>query len=247
MENNTSLADKISQEINSKKISMRPRAYFVAGSVALGVGLAAAAAVTAFFIGVVVFHFRVHTPLTFLDAGQRGFGAFIQQIPWLSLVVAVVGISGGLYLMRRFHVAYHYAFWGIAVGFITTVAVSGIIIDATGVPGKAREASPLKSFFQQKYSDDYWIVGVVEQNANGERLQITVPGGESVIISITEKTRIVPPIDIVAGEVIRVIGDREENFFEAEYIRHGPVPRGGPFHYYPKVKGEHFGPGSYAK
>ncbi len=240
--NNQSLADKISEQIKSHKIKMKPKTYFIFGSVLMGMGIAAAILVTVFFFGIIFHRMRVQAPLGYLGPGLGGLVPFIQNFPWLPLIIALIGIVGGLYLIRKFKIGYRYAFAGIIVGFLLAVLGFGLIIDASGLPEKAQEFGAFNKFFQHKYSGDTWAAGVVI-DLEDDIIELHKPDGEILFIQVTDRTRINPPFDIIKNEILRVVGKWQNDVFTAEYIQHGSLPRGGPFKPTPGIKGNCYGSG----
>lgn len=244
-QDNKPLADRISEQIKSNKVKMKPRGYFLAGSLILGIGLAGVITVALFFIGVMVFRFRVHAPFEYLRLGSGGLTPFFHNLPWIPLLISVIGILAGLYMIKRFNIGYRYAFFGVAIGFVVTLAVFGLILDVAGLPEKVQDVQPFQSFFQKKYQGDNWVVGLVE-SIDEDQLIIIQPDGIRILITTDNNTTIKPPIEIKAGEIIRVIGCIEDDQFVAEAIRHGEPPRGGPFNLNRipnNVKGKCLGPG----
>ncbi|MFC1687128.1 hypothetical protein ACFL0L_00930 [Patescibacteria group bacterium] len=220
-----SLADTIDESIKQHKISMRPKAFFIVGSVAFGIGLAASALVTIFFVGVITFRMRVHTPFEFLGAGGRGYEAFIANIPWIPLLIAIVGISVGIILIKKYDFSYKRAFVGVVAGFVVTLVACGFFADAVGIPERADSFGPLKPFTQQKYSNGQWAIGTV-QDISDSRLILKAPRGEMIVVEIDNETVIKPQKNIQEGEWIKVIGEMKDDIFYADHIMHGVPPRG---------------------
>lgn len=66
------MAMRVMKEIHQKGVKMRPKIYFVLGSLLLGVGLAAALILAIFFINLVLFGQRLNQPFCFSLAGPNG-------------------------------------------------------------------------------------------------------------------------------------------------------------------------------
>ena len=228
IQNNKTLVDKINEQIKSNEVKMKPKAYFIAGSVILGIGIAAAITVTLFFIGVMAFRLRVHAPFDYLKFGSGGFAPFVHNLPWIPFLIAIVGIVAGLFLIKRFNIGYHHAFIGIIVGFIATLTIFGLVIDVAGLPEKVQDVKPFQPFFQNKFHGKGWVAGLVIETDENE-LIVLQPDGMEVLILINKNTLINPPKDITVGEIVRALGDVCDDGFVAEAIRHGELPRGGPF------------------
>ncbi|MBU0707135.1 hypothetical protein KKG41_02050 [Patescibacteria group bacterium] len=244
MANNKPIADKISEKIASHQIKMKPKAYFITGSVLLGAGIAAGVMIAMFFVSIAVFRFRVHEPFDYLKMGRPGFMPFLHNFPWIPMLIAVVGIIAGLYLIKRFNIGYRQAFVGIVAGFIVAAVGFGLAIDASGLPERVQGSKPFKPFFQENYSGENWVVGMVEEIAD-DQLTITQPEGKTTIITIENTTIIKPRTEITNGEIIKVLGQQKNGEYFAEAVFHGSPPRGGPFPPHEKpgnVKGKQFCP-----
>ncbi len=244
-QDNKPLADQISEQIKSNKLKMKPRGYFVAGSLILGIGLAGVITIALFFIGVLVFRFRVHAPFEYLRFGSGGLTPFFHNLPWAPFLISIVGIVAGLYMIKRFNIGYRHVFIGVAIGFVLTLTIFGLILDVAGLPEKIQDVEPFESFFQKEFYGDTWVVGLVEEVGNNEMI-VVQPDGIRMLITLDKETTINPPVEVRAGEIIRVIGCIEDDQFVAEAIRHGEPPRGGPFNLNKipnEVRGKCWGPG----
>lgn len=225
MNERKSLADNITESIKQHKISMRPRAYFITGSVAFGIGLAATVLVTIFFVGVITFRMRVHRPFEFLGAGSHGYEAFIANIPWIPLLIAFVGIVVGIVLIKKYDFSYKRAFVGIVVGFVVTLIAFGFFADAIDIPERADSFGPLKPFMHQDFSNGQWAMGTVQEISNDQFI-LMAPKGEMIIIEVNDETMIIPQKEIKIGEWIRVVGEMDEGILHADHIMHEMPPRG---------------------
>lgn len=107
------LTKKIMKEIRQKKVKMRPRIYFIAGSLLLSIGLAGTTILAIFFINLVLFRLRIHQPFGFLILGRPGLRPFLLTFPWLSLLVALGGIIGGRALLKKYDISYKKKLLGI--------------------------------------------------------------------------------------------------------------------------------------
>lgn len=226
MINDKTLAEKISERIKQQHLHMRPRAYFIAGSVLLGAGLVATLLVAVFFVGVIIFRLRVNGAFTYLN-GPGGFAPFIDNIPWVPLVIALVGIGGGILIMKKFEFSYKHAFLGIAGGAILSIGVLGIVIDTAGLPERAENVTPLRPLLHMKYSNNSWLAGTIIW-INADNLGVGTPNGTSFTVLYTPDTIIIPDTPMMNGEWVRVIGEQENETFNAEEIMHQSTPRHNP-------------------
>jgi hypothetical protein len=219
------LAEKISNQIKTHSIHMRPRAYFIAGAVALGSGFALSVLIAIFAIGVSVFRLRIHTPFQYLQAGSGGFRIFLLTFPWIPLVIAIAFIIMGVVVMRKYDFSYKHAFSGIFIGFLATVVVVGIISDAAGIPEWAEDNAILHSISTPGYENEFWIAGIVRQTSIQQFL-IETPEGRTYTVRCSGETEYHPPTSVTQGEWVRVLGERQDDSFSADDVFHQEAPRG---------------------
>ncbi|USN53273.1 MAG: hypothetical protein H6760_03820 [Candidatus Nomurabacteria bacterium] len=227
-----SLAEQITQEIKEQKLQMRPKAYFIIGGIALSVGLLASMALTLFFFSVVLYRLRVHQPLSYL--GHGGIGPFIENVPWIPIFVAVVGITLGIWLMRKYEFSYKHTFLWVAVGMVGGVTLFAVLLDQAGVPDSARGIRFLEPIMHERYSGDSWVSGkIVEVSDPG--FLLVAPNGNDFVIYYANDTLIRPDVPIRVGEWAQVLGDRiDASSYNADEILHVSLPGRQPrvYHYY---------------
>lgn len=216
------IAEGIKEQIHAHKISMRPKSYFIVSAALLGIGLAASVLVAMFFIGVTIFRLRVNAPFSYLQS-PHGVSAALDNLPLIPILVACMGIIGGLLLMRKFEFSYKHAFYGIAGGFLITVGAVGIILDVTGLPEQAEQLNVLGPLLHSNYENDSWVAGTI-LSIDDNILEIETPHGVSYNVVITGETDIIPPTILITNEWIRVLGERDDDTFIAEQIIHQPSP-----------------------
>lgn len=220
------LSEKISAIIKQQHVHMRPRAYFIIGSVLLGAGLVASLLVAIFFVSVIIFRLRVNAPFSYL--GDHGnLGLFAQNIPWIPIVIAIIGVTGGIIIMKKFDFSYRHAFLGIAGGVILSIGVVGLLFDTVGLPEQAEKVRPLQPFLHMEYADDSWVSGTIlylESNS----LEVGTPNGTQFTILYDSQTDIIPDTPLQNGEWVQIIGERDDDEFEADQIMHRSTPRRNP-------------------
>ena len=224
MNDRRSLADKITQSINEHKVKMHPKVYFTLGSGMLGIGLAASMLAAAFFCGVTLFRLRMHQPFDFLGA-PKGFEAFIGNMPWIRIILALAGITFGTWIMRKYDFSYRHAFIGIAGGFVSSLLVFGIVIDAVGLPERIGWAETVIEDWEQRFSNDTWLIGVAN-DVSDDRFNLAVPRGDVIHVYFRNNTVIEPPIPLQEFEWVRVIGEWNDETFDADVLFHELPPRG---------------------
>ena len=133
---------QVMQRIHEERIVMRPRWHFVVGSMLLGVGMAGAFLVAGFFVHVVLFHMRVRGPLLFW-----------RMFPGLPLLVAIAGIWGGTYLLRKFDVSYKKSFVGLVIAIVAMVLMMGFLLEKANVGPRMMRMRPLRPLYPRELGE----------------------------------------------------------------------------------------------
>lgn len=122
------IIDDIMGEIRHEKLKMRPKLYFIIGSVLVFVSLILSALSSVFLFGLIRFSLRSHGPM-----GQYRFEQLLASFPWWAVVLAVLGLIIGLWLIRRYDFSYKINFKIIIIGFVTAIIIAGYSVDAIGL------------------------------------------------------------------------------------------------------------------
>jgi uncharacterized membrane protein len=141
--NKINIEKEVMSRVSSGKIAMKPKWYFVAGSVFMLFGITSAAVAAVFLINLTIFLLRKQGP----GYGKLAmmFGSFPFWIP----ILAIVGIGAGILLLRKYDFSYKKNFLLIIIGFIATVAIAGFVIDGLGLNDIWSRHSPMRGFYQQ--------------------------------------------------------------------------------------------------
>ncbi len=136
-------------QIHEEKIKMRPRAYFIAGSILTFIGLVSSVIVSVFLIGLIRFSLRSHGPM----AGYR-FEVILSSFPWWAPVLAIVGLIAGIWLLRKYDFSFKVNFKVVIIGFILAVIVGGWIIDSIGLNDTLIRRGPMQGIMRQYMQDN---------------------------------------------------------------------------------------------
>ena len=136
-------------QIHEEKIKMRPKAYFVLGSILTFVGLVSSVIVSVFLIGLIRFSLRSHGPM----ASYR-FDQILSSFPWWAPVLAVVGLVVGIWFLRKYDFSFKVNFKVVIVGFILAVIVGGWVIDSIGLNDALIRRGPMQGIMRQYMQDN---------------------------------------------------------------------------------------------
>ena len=134
---------EIMSRVASGKITMKPRWYFVAGSVFMVFGTVAMAVVASFLINLTIFLIKKQGP------GYGKLTIMFESFPFWIPVLAILGIGFGIFFLRKYDFSYKKNFFVIIIGFIASVVIAGFVIDSLGLNDIWSKGCFMKGFYQQ--------------------------------------------------------------------------------------------------
>ncbi len=138
---NKDLSQKVMEEIKRREVKMRPRFYFVGGSILLGLGLAGAVVTAVFFLNLFVFRLRVLGPMSCLR---------LTTFPWTTLFISVVGIAAGLTLLKRYKFSYKMNFLVLAIVLTIVIGTLGFLLDRIGFNERMMRRRHMRPFYKHQ-------------------------------------------------------------------------------------------------
>lgn len=118
------ISHKVMEQIRSGKVSMKPRIYFMLGSLILFASLVASVVTSVFLINLTLFSLRVHGPM-----GRLRLDQMIDSFPWWAPFLAVGGIIFGIWLTKKYDFSYKIGMRWIVLGLILVIILSAFIIN----------------------------------------------------------------------------------------------------------------------
>jgi hypothetical protein len=94
------------EKITKEEVVIKPKIYFIVGSVSLGVGIGLIFAITTWFITLQIYKFRAHNLLDFLRYGKLGFYTVLNNFPWTEAFISVLLLATGVYLLKKYDISY---------------------------------------------------------------------------------------------------------------------------------------------
>jgi len=134
----------IMAKVKSNEISMKPRWYFVLGSLLMMVGLVGFSIGAVFLTNLTLFLLRGHGPM-----GQWRFQQLLTSFPLWVPILAVVGMVFGVVMLKKYDFSYKKNFWLIILGFILSVVLAAFVIDKLGLNDVWSRQGPMRRFYQQ--------------------------------------------------------------------------------------------------
>lgn len=143
------IKQNVMDRIRSDDVNMRPRIYFVAGTILTLIGIFASAIVSIFLFNITNFVLRSHGP-----GAQYRLEQLISSFPWWAPVLAVIGIFFGLKLLSKYEFVYKRSpvVWGL--GFIAAVILTTWFLDVTNIDRAWLCSSPMRGFNRRYIETD---------------------------------------------------------------------------------------------
>lgn len=138
------IEDNIMSQIKNRQLKIKPKWYFLFGSLSLFGGFIGLAIMSTFFVSLLTFYFRTHGPMGIIRHEQ-----LISSFPWWSLIIAVMGISFGTYLLRKFDFSYKSNFVLMVVVFVFAVIISGWLVNYLGLDNLWNRRGPIRNLYQK--------------------------------------------------------------------------------------------------
>ncbi len=128
--------------VTSGEIAMKPKWYFVAGSVFMLFGTIAAAVAAVFLINLTIFLLRKQGP------GYGKLAMMYGTFPFWIPILAILGIGVGILLLRKYDFSYRKNFFAIALGFIASIIIAGFVINQLGLNDLWSRRGMMRKFYQ---------------------------------------------------------------------------------------------------
>ena len=122
------ITDSIMGQIHQGKIKMKPRLYFIIGSMLSFVGVVLSILTTIFVISFIRFSFLAQGPM-----GEYKAEELVSHFSWFGPIFAILGLVIGIWLLRQYDFSYKINFRIMVVIVILAVTVAGIVLDMTGL------------------------------------------------------------------------------------------------------------------
>lgn len=121
------IADNVMNQIRQDKLKMRPKIYFIAGSIFTFVGMVASIATSIFAIGLIKFFLRSNGAIF-----SHKLDRLISTFPWWILALAILGLVAGIILIRKYDFSYKINIKMAIALIVLTVLASGWLVDIMG-------------------------------------------------------------------------------------------------------------------
>jgi uncharacterized membrane protein YdcZ (DUF606 family) len=140
----TDFDKEIMTKISSGVITMKPKWYFVAGSL---IGLSSLVGLSigiVYLTNIMFFLLRKHGPM-----GQWRLEAMLNSFSWWIPIAAIVGIMASIWLLKKYDFSYKKNFHLVVIGFIASIIIAALLIDNLGLNEVWSKRGPMRRFYQR--------------------------------------------------------------------------------------------------
>jgi hypothetical protein len=137
------ITENVMNEIHQGKAKMKPKIYFIIGSILTFIGLISSIIFSTFLVGLTRFSLRTHGPM-----GEYRFDQMISNFPWWTVILAILGLIIGIYFIRQYDFSYKKNIWIIMTGFILAIIFAGYIVDMTGLNDSISRRGPMRELMR---------------------------------------------------------------------------------------------------
>lgn len=160
------LEKNIMTKVKSGQITMKPRWYFVLGSLLMSFGLIGLSIGAIFLTNLSFFFLRQHGPM-----GEWRFQLMLESFPWWIPILAILGIVAGIFFLKKFDLSYKKNFSLIITAFVAAIVLAAFIIDLTGINDVWFGQGRMKGLYQFNQND--WPGQQSQPKQQGRRVRFT--------------------------------------------------------------------------
>jgi hypothetical protein len=137
------ISSAVMDKIHKGQIKMRPRIYFMLGSILVIAGLVASSLTAIFLVSLMRFMLRTHGPM-----GQFRLEQLLSSFPLWVPIAAILALILGAVLLRQFDFSYKKNFWLLVLGFILAIIITGWVIDIAGLDDIWLKRGPMRGMMK---------------------------------------------------------------------------------------------------
>lgn len=145
------ITENVMAQIHLGKIKMKPKIYFIIGSILTFLGSISAFVVSIFLVGLIRFSLRTH-----LGRGaQYKLSQMLSDFPWWIIIFAIISLAIGIWLIRKYDFSYKIKPSIIVLGFILFIIFAGWTIDMIGLNDTLLHRGPIKGMMNNYFQNNY--------------------------------------------------------------------------------------------
>lgn len=145
------ITEEVMTKINEGKIKMKPKYYFLLGSIFSFLGLVFSIISSVLLVALIRFSLR--------SGGRMAdykFDYLVDNFPFWAPIVAVMSIFIGIKLIRRYEFSYKNNFGFVVFVFVLALIVAGFVFDMTGLNELWIQRGPLKGIMKDYFKEEVY-------------------------------------------------------------------------------------------
>lgn len=142
--NNQNIENIVMKKIKSGEIKMKPKLYFIFGSLLTFVALVGSIITSIFFTNILFFLLKTHGL-----GGQFRLQQMIETFPWWIVLITLFGFILGIWLLKKYDFSYKKNFFLIIISFIGAIIIAAWTINYLGINEIWARKGPMRRFYQR--------------------------------------------------------------------------------------------------
>jgi hypothetical protein len=134
------VTENVMNQIHQGKIKMKPKIYFIIGSILTFLGTASAFIVSMFLVGLIRFSLRPRLG----PGAQYKLEQMLANFPWWIIIFTLVSLTIGIWLIRKYDFSYKTKPWIVVLAFILVIVIAGWTVDMVGLNDTLLRRGPMK-------------------------------------------------------------------------------------------------------
>lgn len=144
------ITENVMNQIHQGKVKMKPKIYFIIGSILTFLGSISAFVVSMFLVSLIRFSLRTHWG----RGAQYKLNQMLSNFPWWIIIFTIISLAIGIWLIRKYDFSYKIKSWIIILGFILIIIISGFAIDLIGLNNKLLHRGPTKGIMNKYFQNN---------------------------------------------------------------------------------------------
>lgn len=144
------LTAQIMDQIDSGQVKMKPKIYFVLGSILSSLGIGLALVFSLISISILSFRLRKFGLSGLIISGSR---PLLAPLPLIILLIGLVIFYLGLRILKKYDFTYRHNFLAITVVILLIVVGLGIFTDQLGFNQWLEKRTGMRQIYQQRQLD----------------------------------------------------------------------------------------------
>lgn len=140
----TPLEQAVMDKIRNRRVVMKPKWYFVLGSILMTLSVAGVSIVLVFVVNLFLFLIRRHGPM-----GQWRLEQMLSTFPWWLPLLALVGVGVSIWLFRQYEFSYKKNFTWVVIGFLASIIVAAFVLEYSGISDTWIKKGPMRRYYQE--------------------------------------------------------------------------------------------------